>query len=248
MCAVVPRSRPLVDAAADLLLGAACVACGLPGRRCCPACRAALPVTAAPAWPAPTPAGLAPPYAAGEYADPLRALVLGHKEHRLLSLTAPLGGLLAASVAAALTDLVPGDDLPVVLVPVPSRPAAVRQRGHDPTLAMTRRAARILSRSTRAVGAARLLRLRPGVADQAGLGADARRRNLEGSMACRGRAVGAVGRRLGTARVVVCDDVLTTAATAREAQRALEAVGVEVLAVATVAATRRRSVAAPFPA
>ena len=49
-----------------------------------------------------------------------------------------------------------------------------------------------------------------------------------------------LARRLPEAHVVVCDDVLTTGATVREAQRALEAVGLGVRAIATVAATRRR--------
>ena len=223
----------LLDAGADLLLGSACVGCGEPGRVLCADCRTELPADAAEAWPTPTPPGLAPPFATGPYDGALRAMVVGHKERRLLGLTRPLGDLLATAVLAAA-----GRTAPLLLVPVPSRPAAVRARGHDPTLAMTRRAARSLRTMDRDVAVARLLRTRAGVADQAGLDADQRHANLAGSMTCPAAAVRRhAGRR---AHVVVCDDVITTGATAREAQRALEAAGLAVHAVAAVAATRRR--------
>lgn len=231
-----PLVSGLVDAAADLLLGSACVGCALPGRLVCRECRAAFPAVAVPAWPTPTPAGLVPPYATGPYEGTLRALVVGHKERRLLGLGRPLGDLLAVAVSGALGAVAP--EAPVLLVPVPSRPAAVRARGHDPTLTMTRSAARVLRRSGRPATVARLLRTRPGVADQAGLDAGERHANLAGSMAGPAHAVRRqAGRR---AHVVVCDDVITTGATAREAQRALEAAGIAVLAVAAVAATPRR--------
>lgn len=223
----------LLDAAADLLLGAACVACARPGRVLCPGCRSGLPSSAAEAWPTPIPEGLVPPYATGVYDGVLRAMVVGHKERRLFALTRPLGVLLATSVRFAT-----GPEAPLLLVPVPSRPAVVRSRGHDPTLAMTRHAARVLRVPGREVVVARLLRTRAGVVDQAGLDAQQRHANLAGSMASPAAAVRRhAGRR---AYVIVCDDVITTGATAREAQRALAAAGVDVHAVAAVAATARR--------
>lgn len=239
----------LRDAVTDLLLGSSCVGCARPGRLLCAPCGATLPTAAAVTWPDPVPPGLVTPWACGAYADLLRELVLGHKERGLLSLRVPLGRLLARSAAAALRSGPGVSDAAgavVVLVPVPSRPASVRARGHDPTLAMVRVAAAALRGGGARIEVAPLLRTRPGLVDQAGLGAAERAANLAGSLTCPTPGLRRLGARVGArrVRVVLCDDVLTTGVTAREAQRALEAVGLGVAAVATVAATRRR---APAP-
>nr|WP_246377461.1 phosphoribosyltransferase family protein [Nocardioides ginsengisegetis] len=224
-------------------MGGSCVGCARPGRLLCPVCAALLPADAHPAWPTPTPAGLVTPWAAAPYAGTVRALVLGHKEHRMLGLRPALARLLAQAVVAAAGEL----EGPLVLVPVPSRPATVRARGHDPMRAVTARAARLLRASGYVALARPLLRQRPGVLDQSGLDAGQRAANLAGSMHCPSPALGRLARRVPDARVLVCDDVLTTGATAREAQRALEAVGFPVVAVAAVAATRRRVPVTPAP-
>jgi predicted amidophosphoribosyltransferase len=225
----------VLDGAIDLLLGGSCVGCGRPGRLLCPVCEGELPGGATPAWPTPTPAGLVEPWAASVYEGTTRAMVLGLKERRLLGLAAPLGRLLAAAVSCELPR-----GSPVVLVPVPSRPRTVRARGHEPTRTITVRAARRLRRAGFDVEVRRLLRLRARVVDQAGLDATGRAANLRGSMQARAVALRGPGLRQRAVRVVVCDDVLTTGSTAREAQRALEAAGLEVVRVAVVAATPRR--------
>ena len=116
----------------------------------------------------------------------------------------------------------------------------VRARGHDPTHTITVRAGRQLKRGGFEVETRRLLRLRAGVLDQAGLDASQRAANLAGSMQARASSVRHLLRRHPHVRVVVCDDVLTTGSTAREAQRALEAAGLDVVRVAAAAATTRR--------
>lgn len=206
----------------------------------CPGCLAALPVTAAVTWPDPVPAGLVTPWATGEYADTLRALVVGHKDRGQWSLARVLAGLLATAVRAAAG---PPDGSPLVLVPVPSRPGSSRRRGYDPTGALVRGAARLLLRESYDALPAALLVSRGGVRDQAGLTAAERAANLAGSMCCPAAGLRRLAARRTRARVVVCDDVLTTGATAREAQRALAAVGLDPAAVAVVAATRRRGTA-----
>jgi predicted amidophosphoribosyltransferase len=123
---------------------------------------------------------------------------------------------------------------------VPSRPGSTRQRGHEPTLAITRAAAVRLATGGVDARCVPLLRTRPGLADQAGLDATARAANLAGALRAHPPAL----RRLALAgrpvHVLVCDDVLTTGATAAEAQRALRDVGLPPLGVVAVAATRRR--------
>jgi predicted amidophosphoribosyltransferase len=241
---VVTGLRPdAVGAAAqDLLLGSSCVGCAAAGPVLCRGCGAALPRHARMAWPTPTPHGLVPPYAAGDYEGLLKALVNEHKEHGVLGLADPLGRVLADVVTDLVNDLLghrgAGPARPVLLVPVPSRPAVVRRRGHDPLLRVTRVATSRLRRQGLEATLGRLLVGAAPVRDQSVLGALERAENLRGTMRCRRTAARRV--RDPTALVIVVDDVLTTGSTAREAQRALEDVGVPVAGVAVVAATRRR--------
>jgi len=243
----VPTPAALGNAGRDLLLGAACVGCGAPGRVLCAVCDGVLPRHGRLSWPTPTPPGLAPPWSAGPYDGLLKTLVNEHKEHAALALAAPLGrvlgdvldDLLRAGPARVRSGPLPSG--PVWLVPIPSRRAVVRQRGHDPLLRVARcAAARLRGRGVDA-SVRRLLVSAGAVRDQAGLGAADRAANLAGVMRCRGRPPGE------PASVVVVDDVLTTGSTAREAQRALEAAGVPVRAIATVAATVRQLSGAALP-
>jgi predicted amidophosphoribosyltransferase len=218
------------DAGLDLLLGSRCVVCVRPGRALCPWCRSQLPRAGHVRRPTPSPPGLALPVSVGEYDGPFRLLVNAHKEHARFALAAPLGMMLAAAVTA-LPDPPPGGTR--TLVPVPSRAAVVRRRGHDPMLRVARAAAVRLRREGQPAVVATVLRSVRASQDQTGLTSGERAANLAGSMRC-------VRVPADTRSVVVVDDVLTTGATAREAQRALEAVGVQVAGIATVAATRRR--------
>ncbi len=168
------------DAFLDLILGSRCVGCGRPGRALCRFCSDDLPSRARIAWPTPTPAGLAPPWATAEFSGTTRDLILALKERRCFAATAPLGWQLSRSVLAAAVGH--GTDRRIVLVPVPSRASTVRQRGHDATYALTRRAAAEASVELGALSVAPLLALRSGVVDQAELTASDRATNVAGSM------------------------------------------------------------------
>jgi predicted amidophosphoribosyltransferase len=231
----VPRDN-LSDAGRDLLLGTACVGCGSPGRVLCGRCDRSLPRHGRPAWPSPTPPGLALPYAAGAYDGLLKAMVNAHKEQGAYPLAAPLGGVLSGVVRDLLTEVAGPAAVPVLLVPVPSRRAVVRRRGHDPLLRIARHTAVRLRRTGMHANVRQLLVLAGRVRDQTTLDAAGRAANLAGSMSA--QRVPQHGRQT---VVVVVDDVLTTGSTAREAQRALDVAGVPVSGIAAIAATQRRT-------
>ncbi|MGB8652008.1 MAG: ComF family protein [Mycobacteriales bacterium] len=209
----------------DLVLPRSCAGCGLPSAALCPGCRALL---AAPALglvrPDPCPEGLPFVSALLPYEGAVQRLLLAHKEKGRLQLTAPL----AAGLARAA--LVHGK-APVLLCPVPSSQAAVRQRGHDHAMRLARGAARVLRGAGVDARAARLLIPVRAVADQSGLSSAQRATNLRGAL----QAVGGPG-----PPVLVVDDIVTTGATLVEAARALRVAGHPVRGAAVVAATQRR--------
>jgi ComF family protein len=221
-----------VAAAADLLLGASCHSCGQPWWGICPHCRQQL-ASRRPFFttPIPTPDGFPITVTSSTYDPTLRRLISAHKERQALALTSFLADRLALSVHGLLArEPCAVRTSSFVLVPIPSAASTVRRRGFDATASMARHAARRLrGRYTVAVRPALTQGRR--VADQAGLGAAARRENLAGAFRLR--------RPISTGAAVLVDDLVTTGSSLTEAARVLREAGITVLGAATVAATVR---------
>jgi predicted amidophosphoribosyltransferase len=224
----------------DLLLPEQCAGCGGGPRLLCGGCQALLAGRARPAVPSPRPGGLPAPWAVARYEGAVRAVVVAHKESGRTGLARPLGAALARSVlaagagGAATAGGSAGTGAPVLVVPVPSTRAAVRRRGHDPTLRITTAAIAALRARGLAVRRVAALAHTRRVADQAGLAMAGRAANLAGALHVT-RPAEVAGR-----RVILVDDVITTGSTLAEAARALRAAGAEVPAAAVIAATPRR--------
>jgi predicted amidophosphoribosyltransferase len=170
----------------------------------------------------------APLWSAGEYVAPISRIISRAKDHRrwdAISLLARRLAFAVAGMADAVALVGPG-----ALVPVPSTPRAVRQRGLDFTFVMARVAARHLRRVGLATTVQRLVIHHRAVADQASLTTDERERNLANSLIARPIPSN-------TGWLLVIDDVVTTGASLRETTRALEAAGRPPVGLATVAAT-----------
>lgn len=214
----------MLDEIADLLVGSRCPGCREPGLGLCRRCREGLPARPR------LVSGPLPLAAAGDYGPLERALVTAHKDGGAWYLARPLGDLLAAAVSLLLDETsqwpVAGA-APVTLVPVPSSPASVRERGYDHGRALAARAARRLGPG---VGVRPVLRRSQPVNDQSRLDRRARALNQRGSLSARP----------GQGLVVVTDDLCTTGASLAEAVRALRAGGWTVLGGAVVSHPRRR--------
>lgn len=216
----------LATAAADLLLGAACPGCGRPARALCPACSAAVA-------PRPRVVRTSPVrvVASGEHDGSLRLAIVAWKEHGRTSLLRPLAHLLAASVVEVVGDA----SAPVALVPVPTSRRNRLARGADVIDQLARESLGLLRGIGIDVSVRPALRVVRRTADQAGLGAPERARNLAGAFALRS------DQGLAGADLVVVDDIVTTGATLAEAVRAVAACGHDPRAAAVVAHRPLRS-------
>lgn len=210
-----------------LLLPVACVGCGAPDAAVCAGCatRMAGPVTRRDL------AGDFPVWAGTAYDDVARRAIVALKNDQRTDAAGALSDVLLAALEAAMADL--GDRAParaVTLAALPSTRAAYRRRGYRPVDVVVRRAG---------LRPEHPLTWRRQPADQIGLGIDARRANLSGSLTARR---GVDGRCF-----LLVDDVVTTGETLREARHALTASGGIVLGGVVIAATERRIPVVPSP-
>ncbi|MBV8178937.1 MAG: ComF family protein [Mycobacterium sp.] len=209
----------------DLILPMECGGCGAPSTRWCEVCARELAVGPdAPRVASPRIDPGVPVLALGRYAGPRRQAIVAMKDRGRIDLSAPLAGVLALGVHRLLLwGLL---DVPLTIVPAPTRGWAARRRGGDPVT----RIATLATAAHPHITVVRALRMKALARDSAGLGSAARERNIAGRVLLTSRRVQA------DHEVLLVDDIVTTGATARESVRVLQSAGARVSAVLALAA------------
>jgi predicted amidophosphoribosyltransferase len=209
----------------DLVLPLECGGCAAPSTRWCEACAKELSMSPdAPRVVSPRIDPGVPVFALGRYAGARRQAIVAMKDRGRIDLSAPLAGVLALGVHRLLVwGLL---DVPLTIVPAPTRGWAARRRGGDPVT----RIATLATDAHPHVTVVRALRMKALARDSAGLGSSARERNIAGRVLLTRRRVPADG------EVLLVDDIITTGATARESVRVLQTAGARVAAVLALAA------------
>jgi predicted amidophosphoribosyltransferase len=193
--------------------------------------------------PSPPPPGLPPCVAVGGYEGALRGALLAYKEKGRHRLAKPLGTLLATAVAG----LVPRRG-PVVLIPVPSTPAAARERNGDHMVRLAAHAVRRLREAGWDADLTRPLEALPRP-DSASLTAVERAAAAESSLRIRTARLGFPRHRAPRAgTLVVVDDIVTTGATLAAVTGRLKEAKLQVAGAAVLAATRLRRSSGGGPA
>lgn len=224
------RARTLVTDLTDLVLGRACLQCQIPGRPLCELCledaRGLGALVDLPVGLLDLRVGHALPYR-GLGSD----LVLAYKERGNRALADALGVLLADAVSIVVTDISTAGPRHWALIPIPGhrRP----ERGFAALDAIAAGARRELRRQGTAVTIQPLLELTTRHRPMKQLDRRERWRSVTGSMSVRATQI----RPHDMVGYIVIDDVVTTGATLKEADRALRAAGVLVHGFAAVALT-----------
>lgn len=165
-----------------------------------------------------------PVFALGRYAGARRQAIVAVKEHGRADLIAPLSVALAAAVHRLLSwGLL---EIPLTIIPAPTRRSAARRRGGDP---VTRIATAAVAGHP-GIAVAPVLRMKALVRDSVGLDSTARARNIAGRVLLQHR------RLPDRAEVLVVDDIVTTGTTMAESVKVLQANGARVAAVLVIAA------------
>jgi predicted amidophosphoribosyltransferase len=209
----------------DLVLPLECGGCGAPSTPWCPACARELALIAdAPRVVTPRLDPGVPVFALGRYAGARRRAIVAMKDRGRTDLLAPLARSLGHGVHRLLAwGLL---DVPVTVVPAPTRNWAARRRGGDPVT----RIATLATAGNPDVTVVAALRMKALARDSAGLGSADRERNIAGGVLRTRRRLPA------GPEVLLVDDIITTGATARESVRMLHVAGARVAAVLALAA------------